>query len=212
MPNHTGSDSGARDATVDAADSENSGNRSDDVTSAGEKQLRLVFTFPILLGLFIVGVNLLVMIRLWRTVYFSSFGLLFRANLPNTACITAITISLVTGLALIGYAIALRQLEGYERESEATAERTTNHEPHRASYAKWMVVPVLVAIPALGLAVWASVIVQPITAKPCIEIYQEALKIKKDNPDFQMIWNDRDQLRCSINQVLEQQTDVNRPQ
>ncbi|MCB0941404.1 MAG: hypothetical protein KDB72_14350 [Mycobacterium sp.] len=136
MPNQAESDHGAREAVVGDPDSESGGNGSDSVGAARERQLRLVFTFPILLGLFVVGVNLLVIIRLWRTVYFSSFGLLFRANLPNTACITAITISLVTGLALIGYAIALRQLEGYGRESEATPERTANQESHRASYAK----------------------------------------------------------------------------
>ena len=211
MPNHAESDRGALAADIGDADSENIGNNPEIATSAKEKQLRLVFTFPILLGLFVVGVNLLVIIRLWRTVYFSSFGLLFRANLPNTACITAITISLVTGLALIGYAIALRQLEGYGQESESAQDISQHQEPRRASYAKWMIVPVLVAMPALALAVWAAVIVQPITAKPCIEFYQEALKIKKENPNFQMIWNDRDQLRCSINQVLEQPTDLNRP-
>lgn len=204
MANHAGSDHGAQDADFTGADSETSGNSSDEVDSAKEKQLRLVFTFPILLGLFVVAVNFLVIIRLWRTVYFSSFGMLYRANLPNTVCITAITISLVTGLALIGYAIALRQLEGYGQESDIAQEETTNHELPRVSYVKWMIVPVAVAIPALALSMWAAAIVQPITAKPCIEIYQDALKIKKDNPNFKMIWNDRDELRCSVNQVLQQ--------
>jgi hypothetical protein len=130
--------------------------------------------------------------------------MLYRANLPNTVCITSITISLFIGLSLIGYAIALRQFEGYSQESEIPQGITTNQELRRVSYVKWMIVPILVAIPALALTVWAAEIVQPIAPKPCIEIYQDALKIKKDNPNFKMIWNDRDELRCSINHVLEQ--------
>lgn len=204
MPNHAGNDHGSPDVQVNDGESEASADISDTVTSVREKQLRLLFTFPILLGLFVVAVNLLVIIRLWRTVYFSSFGMLYRANLPNTVCITLITISLFTGLSLIGYAIALRQLEGYGRESGIPQEETTNLKLRRASYAKWIIVPVLVAIPALALTVWAAEIVQPIATKPCIEFYRDALEIKKENPNFKMIWNDRDELRCSINQVLKQ--------
>lgn len=204
MPNHAGNDHGALDADADDGGSEAGANISGKVNVATEKQLRLLFTFPILLGLFVVAVTLLVTIRLWRSVYFSSFGMLYRANLPNTVCITLLTISLFTGLSLIGYAIALRQLGGYSQESEIPQPTTTDHKLPRASYVKWMVVPVCVAVPALALTVWAAEIVQPITAKPCLEFYQDALKIKKDNPNFKMIWNDRDELRCSINQVLQQ--------
>jgi hypothetical protein len=204
VANEAGDDHGVADAHVNDGDAGASADNPDEVTSAREKQLRLLFTFPILLGLFIGALNVLAVIRLWRTVYFSSFGMLYRANLPNTVCITSITISLFIGLSLIGYAIALRQFEGYSQGSESAPEITANQPLRRVSYVKWMIVPVLVAIPALALTVWAAEIVQPIAPKACIELYQEALNIKKDNPNFKMIWNDRDELRCSINQVLAQ--------
>jgi hypothetical protein len=203
VPNHAGNDHGVPDAHVNHDDSEASASGPDAVTSVGEKQLRLLFTFPILLGLFIWALNFLALIRIWRTVYFSNLELLSRANLPNIVCFTLITISLFIGLSLIGYAIALRQFEGYSQESEVPKEISTNQNLRRVSYVKWMIVPILVSIPAFALTVWAAEIVQPIAPKPCIEIYQEALNIKKDNPTFKMIWNDRDELRCSINKVLE---------
>lgn len=162
-----------------------------------EKQLRLVFTFPIILGLFIWALNLLAVIRIWRTVYFSSLGMLARANLPNTLFFTLITTSLFIGLVLVGYAMALRQYDGYSQEIAPP-------QANRISYVKWLVVPILIFIPGPALTAWAAAIVQPITAKPCIEIYQEALNIQKDNPNFKMVWNDRDELRCSVNDVLRQ--------
>lgn len=181
-----------------------------EVTSVNEKQLRLLFTFPILLGLFICALNILVFTRLWRAVYFSNTGLLSRANLPNTVCLTLLAISFVIGLALVIYAIALRHYEEwYEQQidrPEDVPNGTMSNRRHRRVplYLKWILGPFLLALPAPALTVWAAATVEPIAPKPCIEMYQTALEIKKDNPNFQMVWNDRDQLRCSINQVLDQ--------
>lgn len=181
-----------------------------EVTSVNEKQLRLLFTIPILLGLFICALNLLVITRLWRAVYFSNIGLLSRANLPNTMCFALITISFAIGLALIVYAIALRHYEEwYEQRADEPGETPQEGTPHRLPrrvplYLKWVLGPFLIALPAPALTVWAASIVEPVAPRPCIDMYAEALKIKKDNPEFKVVWNDRDQLRCSINQVLEQ--------
>lgn len=210
MPHHAGSDHGDPDGHVNVGDAEARANGADDVTSVGEKQLRLLFTCPILLGLFICALNVVVVTRLWRAVYFSNLGLLSRANLPNTVFFALITISFSLGLALIVYAIALRHYEEWydqktEGQQESARKSISSYEPSRVHpYIKWIIGPLLVALPAPALTVWAAGIIEPISPKPCIEIYQDALNIKKDNPNFKMIWNDRDQLRCSINQVLEQ--------
>lgn len=187
-------------------------NPPDDGTPMLEKQLRLLFTVPILLGLFICALNILVIVRLWRAVYFSNIGLLSRANLPNTVCFALLAISFAIGLALIVYAIALRHYdEWYDLHSEAVRDAPPEPESPTATvpkriptYLKWFVVPLLLAAPAPALTVWAASTVEPLTPVPCIELYQRALELKRDNPQFKMVWNDRDQLRCSINQVLDQ--------
>lgn len=209
MPNHAGLDHGGPDGSVNDASPEAGTENFEDAASAREKRLRLLFTCPILLGLFICALNLLVVTRLWRVVYFSNFELLSRANLPSTVFFAVITVSIALGLALIVYAIALRHYEEwYYQKADSQQEHqqipTESYEPTRVHpYLKWILGPLLVALPAPALTVWAAAIIQPITPKPCIEIYQEALSIKKDHPDFKMIWNDRDELRCSINQVLD---------
>jgi len=152
----------------------------------------------------------MVVTRLWRSVYFSNPGLLSRANLPNTVLFALIAISTALGVALIVYAIALRHYEEwYDQKDdiplESTQKSISSYEPSRVHpYIKWIVGPLLVALPAPVLTVWAAAIIEPISQKPCAEMYEIVLNIKKDNPKFKMIWNDRDQLRCSINQVLEQ--------
>ena len=209
MANHEGTDHPAPVGHVDDGDVPAGATEPDEGTSVREKQLRLLFTAPILLGLFICALNLLVVTRLWRAVYFSDLGLLSRANLPNTVCFSSITISFAIGLALIVYAIALRHYEewydlktdiGQESVQESRSKSGLGRVP---SYIKWILGPILVAIPAPAITVWAASTVEPISAKPCIEVYREAAAVKKDNPRFKLAWNDRDQLRCSVNQALE---------
>ena len=159
--------------------------------------MRLLFTFPIVLGLFVCALNLMVVIRLWRAVYFSSIGLLSRSNLPNTVCFTLIAISFAIGLALIVYAIALRHYEVVRRADRKLRRRTPEPPASRRreripSYIKWVLGPFIIALPAPALTVWAAATVEPLSPKPCIELYQYALTIKKDNPNFKMVWNDRD--------------------
>ncbi len=210
MPNHAETDREASGGHVDDGDSRAAANGPGDVTSVGDKQRRLLFTCPILLGLFICTLNLLVVTRLWRSVYFSNSALLSRANLPNTVLFALIAISFSVGLALIVYAIALRHYEEwYDQNTDippgSTQKSISGYEPSRVHpYIKWIVGPLLVALPAPALTVGAAAIVEPIAPKPCVEVYEIVLNIKKDYPEFKMAWNDRDQLRCSINQVLEQ--------
>ncbi|MBJ7339230.1 hypothetical protein [Mycolicibacterium sp.] len=205
MPHHAGTEQAAPAGNVSDGDPEASANGPDSATSVRDKQLRLLFTFPVLLGLFVCSLNFLAAIRLWRSVYFSNPVMSSRANLPNTVCFTLISISFFVGLSLIAYAIALRHFDGYGEEREVAQEGAPDHAAGRVSlHVKWLVVPLLVALPAPALTVWAASTIEPIAPKPCIEVYQEALNIKKDNPNFKMVWNDRDELRCSVNQVLDQ--------
>ena len=205
MPNHAGTEHVAPDGHVNDGDPEASANGPIAATSVREKQLRLLFTFPVLLGLFVCTLNFLAAIRLWRSVYFSNPVMSSRANLPNTVCFTLISISFFIGLSLIAYAIALRHFDGYGEEREIAQEDTSDPPAGRVPlHVKWLVVPLLVAIPAPALTVWAASTIEPIAPRPCIDVYQEALNIKKANPNFKMVWNDRDELRCSVNQVLDQ--------
>jgi hypothetical protein len=38
--------------------------------------------------------------------------------------------------------------------------------------------------------------------KPCIEVYEKAAAIAKDNPRFRMLDTDRDEVRCKVNAAL----------
>ena len=40
------------------------------------------------------------------------------------------------------------------------------------------------------------------STKPCIEIYEKAAAIAKDNPRFRMLDTDRDEVRCKVNAAL----------
>ncbi len=210
VANHAGSDPGASGDHFNSDDSAAGASGPEEVTSVSEKQRRLLFTVPILLGLFICILDLLVLIRIWRSVYFSNFVYLSRATLPNTFFLALMTISFAIGLALIGYAIALRHYEEWydektEIQQESQRTSVSTYEPSRVHpYLKWLVGPILVAMPAPALAVWAAATIEPISPRPCIDVLQQALNIKRENPNFKLIWNDRDELRCSVNQVLDE--------
>ena len=108
-----------------------------------------------------------------------------------------LSISFFIGLLLIAYAVILRRLDRhrYEDKTELGAGKTP-------AYVKWFIAPLVIALPAPVITVWAAQLIEPIAPKPCIELYQEAQNIRNDNPNFRMIWSDRDQRRCAINQSV----------
>jgi hypothetical protein len=173
----------------------------EEVTSARKgAQLHLLSILPILLGVFIFALNIFVAFRLWPSLL----------KLQNTVAVTLIATSSFIGLFLIVYAIVLRRrrFEWDRQKSKIQPGSMTNDESGEASwYVKWVVVPVLVALPAAAATVWATgiayVVPGPVAPKPCIELYQEALNIKKDYPKFIMPGKDPDERRCGINKVLE---------
>ena len=157
-------------------------------------QPHLLPILPILLGVFICGLNVFVGVLLWRSAYASTYSFLQSLSLPTTVSLSVMSISFGVGLFLIAYAIVLRRTE---RTSGADEGPT-----HVPSYVRWIVVPALVALPAPALTVWAAQMIEPIAPTPCIDLYQKAVEISKDAPNFKVIWTDRDQRRCNINSLL----------
>lgn len=152
---------------------------------------------PVLLGIFILGLNVFVAIWLWWSTFRLNWTLVIKGGFPTLIFLSLIIISLFIGLFLILYAIVLR------RDERTTGESINKDESgHAPSYVRWVIVPVLIALPAPAITVWASQMVQPIAPKPCIELYQTAVNIKKDEPSFEMWGWDPDELRCRINQNL----------
>lgn len=168
--------------------------------ASGGAQTRLLSILPMLLGIAICGLNMFTAVWLWQTVYRSNIALATKSNLPTTIFLSLILVSTFIGIFLIGYAIVLNRLGRNGQDSQISSDLTANAKPDRISpYARWILVPILAALPAFVLTVWAAQIVDPVAPRPCIELYQEAANIKKDAPDFRMPWNDRDQIRCNIN-------------
>ena len=167
------------------------------------EQPDLLRILPILLGVFICGLNIFVTVRLWQSVYQSDFARLNRINLPTTVFLSLISISFFIGLFLIVYSIALRRGERRAQPTQTQPGSIPGQEPVRVqAYVTWILVPALAAVPAAALTVWAAQMIEPIAPTPCVELYEKAMNISKDAPGFRMAWNDRDQTRCSINSVL----------
>ena len=148
-----------------------------------------LFIFPLVLGVFICVLNILIAVRFWQSVW------------PNAVAVTLFATSLFIGLFLVAYGVVLWRYAGSRPNDE------TSDTPW---HVKWAVVlPLLVALPAFAVSVWGAGTARPVAPKPqsvpqpaCIELYREALEIKKDNPNFIMPWTNADQVRCGVNNVL----------
>ena len=208
MANHTGTDQGVPDNPVNdgdlqagvqiVGDDAASANAPEEVTSASvSAQLRLLPIFPILLGVSICALNIFAAARIWRTVYNSNSTWFSRLNLPTNTFLVLISTSFFIGLFLIIYTLILRHFE--RNLNKGAIPDTAGQNP---LYVKWLIVPLFIALLAPTLTVWATQMVEPIEPKPCIELYQEAQNIKNDNPNFKMVWTDRDERRCAINQAV----------
>jgi len=169
------------------------------------KRPHLMPLLPIFLGVFICGLNFIVALRLWRSTYQSQLAVLTRMNLPTNVCLALILTSFGIGLLLIAYAVVLQHTLRNGQLIQLSPGSAANHtQLNTPMYLKWILFPVLLALPAPALTVWAAQVIEPISPKPCIEIYQEAVNISKDDASFKMPWTDRDQLRCNINSVIRQ--------
>ncbi len=117
----------------------------------------------------------------------------FAKSVPATISLLLMLASLLAGLALIFYAVAQRRAD---REYAGGA----------GGYARAAGVPLLLALLAPLLAVWSLNVNKAANdravPKPCIDVYQQASAVAKDNPKFRMPAKDRDEVRCSVNAVL----------
>ncbi len=159
-----------------------SGRDQSEVVSLGDSsKRRSVAWLPILLGVCVCALNVLVAFRLWKVLY--------NNKLQGNVAVALLATSLFIGLFLIAYGITLRRSE-----------------PRLSSpgYVKWVVAPLVVAIAAYAATVWAAGIAEPKPSvqTPCIDLYQRALTIQKDKPQFRIPSGDRDDARCKINDVL----------
>lgn len=150
-----------------------------------------------LLGLFILVLNIWAAARLWKLIPISK---------PQSAVpIVLIATSVFIGVFLIVYTIALRRAGPYGNDAQVAPRSTTAGQA--SSFARWVIVPLLVALPAVLATLWGAEVAQadsqrPNAQKPCIELYQQAASILRDNPNFRMPPQDRDQKRCDINKTL----------
>ncbi len=213
MANHAGTDGDVPENHAQAHTSEQRqsggaiapGPHGGEETPPGSRnaQLRALPILPILLGIFICALNIVTIARLWQVVYNGNLAWINQINLPTTVFLILIITSFSIGLFLIAYSLVLRNSERPLRKNENTQESKGASETRQApDYVKWVIAPLLIALPAPALTVWAAQMIEPIAPKPCIELYQEAQNIRNDNPSFRMRGYDRDQVRCSINQYV----------
>ena len=186
MPNHTGTDpdDDANNASSDggikvAGDIEESKKGLDEATSVTESaQLRFLSVLSIALGVLILVPNVLIAQYFWPN---------YRGNAVALALMSA---SLLIGVLLLIYGAVVW---------------------HRNWSIKWAIIlPIVAFLLAPGITVWAAQTARPVKPPvertvelPCIDLYQRALEIKKDNPGFVMSTKDPDQRRCDINSVLQ---------
>ncbi len=141
---------------------------------------------PILLGVLFLLANLLIFARV-PTVFTGK-------SVSGTISLLLILVSVIISLALIIYGLAARR-------GEEAGEG-------RGRHLRTIGVPLLLALLAPLLTLWALQVNKTTaergasSTKPCIEVYEKAAAIAKDNPRFRMLDTDRDEVRCKVNAVL----------
>ena len=199
MSRHAETSQQVPDDHVGLGDIEAIGNGPEEVAlvSEGSARLQLLSLFPFLIGVFILALNIFVVARLqWAFVSRS-----FQGNISFAMAATSAFI----GLFLVVYAIVLRLFE--RNRTEILPGSTTDDGPRQASwYVKWVVVPLLLGLLAAAATTWTVElnhrVYERTRYKPCIELYQEAANIYKDNPGFRMPSLDGDEVRCGINKAV----------
>lgn len=193
MANHAGTHSvpdnplenaGAKAGVAVPRDAGVTPNRVDEFAARDSVKHHQLFIGPVLLGVFVLAVNIFVANRFWPLVWPSRNA--------GTVPLAYITTSFVIGLFIIAFSIVMIRSEGAESS--------------QARYAKWVIAPLILALLAFALTLWgariAEVATEPEVQKSCLELYQDAFNIKKDNPNFRMPGGEPDNRRCLINSVL----------
>lgn len=148
------------------------------VVETGVQRRSPFFAVPLLLGV----VFLIADIYVFRQTPYVFTG----KNTTVSISLLLIIVSMVICLILIGYAFALRRFGG-------------------AVSAKAVTAAVLLGLLAPLATMWSlqvNRINSDRTTKSCIDVYEQAQNIAKDNPKFRMPATDRDERRCSVNAAL----------
>jgi hypothetical protein len=142
---------------------------------------------PILLGVLFLLANLLIFARV-PTVFTGKSAI-------GTISLLMILVSVFISLSLIIYGLAARR-------SEEAGEG-------RGRHLRTIGVPLLLVLLAPMFTLWALQVNRLADeryvgkyGKPCIEIYEKAAAIAKDNPRFRMPATDNDEVRCQVNAAL----------
>jgi hypothetical protein len=143
---------------------------------------------PLLLGAIFLVANVLVFFRVPTT--FTT------KNVYGSMSLLLLVASVVVSIVLIVYGLAARR-----------ADLTEPGE--RASFLQFFGVPVMLGLLAPLLTLWGLQVsklnserFERTYAKPCIEVYEKAAAIAKDNPRFRMLATDRDEVRCAVNSAI----------
>ena len=154
------------------------------ISDAAEARNSLAW-LPLVLGLFVIAVDILLLARLKP-------GFFLSRSLPNSVAGVLLLTSLLVGAFLIAYSAILRNRNFGGDDSH--------------SFGKRVVLPLILGLLAPLLTVWGLEVVQSSRDSApqvsCTELYQMAQTTRKDNPKFRMPGNDRDERRCGINKVL----------
>ena len=159
------------------------------VLSVDSDRPQLLWAFPALLGVFVLVLNIFVL----TSPFNASIKWIYRGTSWGGPAIWASVItSIFLGLFLIVYAFLLRHHEGNRSGSW---------------YLRWVVVPILLALLAPLVTLWGinynrELVTTPPLDKACVELYQAASSVLKDNPKFRMPPNDPDEQRCGINNAI----------
>jgi hypothetical protein len=145
---------------------------------------------PLLLGVIYLLVNIFILVRLPSVFGLSAVG----KNVNSTISLLFLLASIVTCLVLIVLGIAARRDESIGQGS--------------GRYMRTLALPILLGLLAPLLTIWSLHVSKSSSerfaesTKPCIEVYEKAAAIAKDNPRFRMPPTDRDEVRCTVNAVL----------
>jgi hypothetical protein len=141
---------------------------------------------PILLGFFFLLLNV--------AVFFRAPTAFTVKNTNGTISLLTLLVSVVICVVLIMYGLAARR----DVPGEG---RTRNRASVFALLALGLIAPLFTLwglhVDKADTDAW-----QRTNNKPCIEIYEKAANIAKDNPGFRMPAGDRDGDRCAVNAVL----------
>jgi hypothetical protein len=148
---------------------------------------RQAWALPVLLGVLLLLADVFIIARL-STVFFTK-------NVLSSTSLLLMIASLMICLVLIAYGLGLRGLDSDGTEAS-----------RRGSHARTIGVTLLLAGHAPLTAAWSLQVnrtaIDRRVEQPCIEVYQQAQNIAKDNPRFRMPATNRDEVRCTVNAVL----------